>query len=320
MDELLQSRGTKRPASESGSHDLHRFVAKQREDHALALRELQNGCKRSCWSWWIFPTPPFIRNGRRVGSGLNLVYEIKDDTEGLAYIAHRLLRANYLEIVNAMNGALEAGVRPTRLLGIDVPRAESSVRYFEKLSFLGDGDKELGAVCHRALELLRPPSGGAATSSKPKIASAPPAPPAPSAPPALEAALASSTKSVDAAAAVADEAAAGGGAGLGDREGRDGVGDEGTDQVSPARGAGETGEDPLRLAVRAAVREQTAADGAVSIKHVRHHCEAALGLPADGLKKRKSELVMMVNEVIDSEGPSSPAQDQEPPAALPTHG
>ena len=149
---------TKRPSSSaavgSDPHNLQRFVSKQNEDHTRALKELQNGRKAGCWSWWIFPTPPFIRDGRRVGSGLNLVYEIKDDAEGLAYLAHPSLRTNYLEIVGAMSSSLEAGVTPTRLLGIDVPRAMSSVRYFLKLSTMGDGDETVGDACRLAIGLL----------------------------------------------------------------------------------------------------------------------------------------------------------------------
>lgn len=111
-------------------HDLQRFVRKQKHDHPTALQELSDGHKQNCWSWWIFPTPPFIRNGRRVGSGINQIYELKDNEEGLAYLGHGDLRANYLAILGAMNSSLARGVTPRRLLGIDVARAEASVKYF----------------------------------------------------------------------------------------------------------------------------------------------------------------------------------------------
>ena len=136
-------------------HNLNRFVAKQHADHGRALKELRAGRKAGCWSWWIFPTPPFVRNGERVGSGTNQVYELKDDREGLAYLAHGNLRANYLSIIDAMNSSLEGGVEPRRLLGIDVPRAEASAKYFEHLAREAD-DEQLGVACRRALELLKP--------------------------------------------------------------------------------------------------------------------------------------------------------------------
>ena len=143
---------------------LHRFVQKQAADHECALRELLEGQKMGCWSWWIFPTPPFISNGRRCGSGLNKVYEIVDDEEGLAYLKLAQLRSNYLQIVAAVNEALEAGVEPKKLLGIDVPRVEASARYFEYLAGKAE-DAELALACRTALDLL----AGAATKKQDKL-------------------------------------------------------------------------------------------------------------------------------------------------------
>mmetsp|Transcript_43970 Transcript_43970/g.143049 ORF Transcript_43970/g.143049 Transcript_43970/m.143049 type:complete len:201 (+) Transcript_43970:3-605(+) len=139
-------------------HDMQRFASKQALDHDRAVRELKDGRKAGCWSWWIFPTPPFIRNGERVGSPINQVYELADDAEGLAYLLFRdgQLRSNYLAVLDAMSGSLEEGVEPRRLLGIDVPRAVASVRYFSHLATLGDGDEALRDGCERALGLLVP--------------------------------------------------------------------------------------------------------------------------------------------------------------------
>jgi len=160
-------RFVKRTCTSSDPHNFERFVARQREDHARALRELTAGQKAGCWSWWIFPTPPFLKNGVPVGSGTNRLYELKNDAEGLAYLAYGQLRDNYLAIVDAMNQSLADGVEPHRLLGIDVPRAEASAKYFSHLAELGDGDEELGAACQRALALLRPSTGEAARCSAP---------------------------------------------------------------------------------------------------------------------------------------------------------
>ena len=150
-----------KPSAAADPYNVERFAVKQREDHARALRELRNGRKAGCWSWWVFPTPPFIRNGMRVGSPINQIYELADDAEGRAYLEHGDLRANYLAIVGAMNASLESGVAPRRLLGIDVPRAEASVRYFAHLATLASDD-ELGALCTRAQPLLKgqAPAGG----------------------------------------------------------------------------------------------------------------------------------------------------------------
>ena len=153
MDKFLVPARAVASASDD-PHNLNRFVSKQQADHARALKELRAGQKAGCWSWWIFPTPPFVRNGVRVGSGTNRVYELEDDREGFAYLAFGNLRANYLSIVSTMNSSLEGGVEPRRLLGIDVPRAEASAKYFEHLAREAD-DEELGDACRRALELLK---------------------------------------------------------------------------------------------------------------------------------------------------------------------
>jgi uncharacterized protein (DUF1810 family) len=136
-------------------HNLRRYTKQQEADHPRALRELRNGRKAGCWSWWILPTPPFIRNGQRVGSSTNWKYELKDDDEGLAYLKFGSLRKNYLEIMQAANEQLAAGTPPRKLLGIDVPRFEASAAYFRKLAQLS-GDRDLHRACARAHALLHP--------------------------------------------------------------------------------------------------------------------------------------------------------------------
>lgn len=139
----------------SDPYNLRRFTRRQETDHTRALRELRKGRKQGCWSWWIFPTPPFIRNGQRVGSPTNFEYEIENDDEGIAYLKFANLRENYLAVVGTANDQLAAGTKPAKLLGIDVPRFEASTRYFLKLGDLVD-DKELSAVCERSHALLHP--------------------------------------------------------------------------------------------------------------------------------------------------------------------
>merc|ERR1711924_492258 len=107
------------------------------------------------WSWWIFPTPPFLINGKPAGSETNRIYELKNDTEGFAYLQYGNLRENYLAILDVMNQALQDGVEPRRLLGMDVPRVEASVKYFLHLSSLEEGDQLLAEKCQQALSLLR---------------------------------------------------------------------------------------------------------------------------------------------------------------------
>merc|ERR1719263_346115 len=146
-------------ASRSGSaEDLSRYLGKQSEYHQTALEELQRGRKSSCWSWYILPTLPFIRNGQEVGSPINKRFALRDDAEGCAYVRTALLRDNYVAILEAVAAALKRGVAPRVLMGIDVPRLEASAKLFERLGGLV-GDAALGSLCGRVLSLLRGESG-----------------------------------------------------------------------------------------------------------------------------------------------------------------
>lgn len=156
-DSLKESDSDHR-ADVADPHNLVRFMEKQRKDHAEALGQLQNGRKTGCWSWWIFPTAPFIKNGCRLGSPQNMIYEIANDEERLAYLSFESypLRANYIEVVRTCVDQLSDGTAPRILLRIDVPRFEASVKYFGHLAALA-GDKELEDCCTAALKLVQKP-------------------------------------------------------------------------------------------------------------------------------------------------------------------
>ena len=131
-------------------HNVKRFVSRQAIDHSSAVRQLSAGHKSGCWSWWIMPTPPFIKNGREVGSGMNAEFAIRSDKEAKAYLRMPPLRANYIQVMTIVYEQCEAGTSPQRLLGIDVPRAEASARFFRRVADLAD-DEELARVCDRVL-------------------------------------------------------------------------------------------------------------------------------------------------------------------------
>ena len=129
-------------------HNLRRFVSKAHEYHNQALSELRSGHKASCWSWYVLPTPPFIKHGREVGSGTNRHFAIRSDEEAQAYLADEPLRRNYFEVVSAMDEQLARGVKPVRLLGIDVPRGVASVNFMGPQAHAA-GDEELSTLCER---------------------------------------------------------------------------------------------------------------------------------------------------------------------------
>lgn len=78
-------------------YDLERFLKMQELFYASALREIQNGRKRTHWIWFIFPQ---LRSLGR--SSHAFYYGIADIKEAEAYIAHPVLGARLREISQAL--------------------------------------------------------------------------------------------------------------------------------------------------------------------------------------------------------------------------
>ena len=122
------------------------------EDRLLELVDLPNAAFHQQWA------------PKRLWAEYSLRDRGRRAEEGLAYLKLAQLRSNYLQIVAAVNEALEAGVEPKKLLGIDVPGVEVSARYFEYLAGKAE-DAELALACRTALGLL----AGAATKKQDKL-------------------------------------------------------------------------------------------------------------------------------------------------------
>tara|TARA_B110001452_G_scaffold181594_1_gene152500 strand:- start:1601 stop:2275 length:675 start_codon:yes stop_codon:yes gene_type:complete len=163
------SSSRRRPSAEDDPHNLSRFVTQHQSYYSGALKELRAGRKSSCWSWYLLPTPPFIRNGVEVGSGINRMYALRTDDEARAYLTFRHpdvdLRKNYHDMMIIVAEQLTKGVSPTRLMGIDVPRLKASVAYFESLA-RGGGDAELHAICCKVMQELEMPAEARAAESE----------------------------------------------------------------------------------------------------------------------------------------------------------
>ena len=110
-------------------YNIMRFIPKHKAMFASALSEIQDGSKRTHWAWYIFPTAPYVKNGVEAGTDLNKEYALRDlppdiysgvlackaflefpTTEGVN------LRANYIEIMNAVSAQLTKQVRPETLV------------------------------------------------------------------------------------------------------------------------------------------------------------------------------------------------------------
>lgn len=79
--------------------DLERFVTAQARDYEIALQEVQAGCKRSHWMWYIFPQIQGL--GR---SETAQYYAIQSAEEAKAYLAHPIWGKRLQEISIALLG------------------------------------------------------------------------------------------------------------------------------------------------------------------------------------------------------------------------
>lgn len=79
------------------NYDLDRFLKGQARNYDAALREIQSGCKRSHWMWYVFPQIQGLGY-----SSTAQYYAIRDLGEAKAYLQHPILRERLLEISNAL--------------------------------------------------------------------------------------------------------------------------------------------------------------------------------------------------------------------------
>jgi len=110
------------------AYHLERFKQAQARDYNIALAEIRAGRKRSHWIWYVFPQLKGL--GR---SGTANFYGIEDMDEAEAYLADEELRANLIEISQAL---LELSTSdPVRVMGgIDAMKLRSSMTLFAEAS------------------------------------------------------------------------------------------------------------------------------------------------------------------------------------------
>eukprot|EP00579_Thalassiosira_antarctica_P000731 CAMPEP_0201874138 /NCGR_PEP_ID=MMETSP0902-20130614/6478_1 /ASSEMBLY_ACC=CAM_ASM_000551 /TAXON_ID=420261 /ORGANISM="Thalassiosira antarctica, Strain CCMP982" /LENGTH=283 /DNA_ID=CAMNT_0048400941 /DNA_START=46 /DNA_END=897 /DNA_ORIENTATION=- len=152
---------------------ISRFVLLQARSFSDALREIQAGEKRSCWLWFVLPTPPFVVDGIERGSHMNRHYALRTDACAVAYLRLQPqrfeggrrgggvvevevdLRRNYLDLAGGVEEQLSLrGASMEDLFGwMDAPKAVSSFRLFRRI---GEemGDVEIRDVCGRILDLV----------------------------------------------------------------------------------------------------------------------------------------------------------------------
>ena len=146
-----------RPSRCGASGLLAKFTAKYRATHADALREIRSGGKRSCWSWWVWPT-----SYRPGASGTSAEYALSDGAVR-AFVGDEYLRGCWLEMMAAVAEQLEAGVSLRTLCGIDAPGVPATCELFGRAA--AGADVEVAAVCARVREAGRAGGAGAVTGS-----------------------------------------------------------------------------------------------------------------------------------------------------------
>ena len=147
---------------------IERFIDTHKIHYDNAIAELRQGRKRSHWSWYIFPTPPYIVNGLERGSFQNQRYALRTREQTRAYLSLETteginLRLNYLETMTVVAAQLEGGRSLRQLVGsVDEPKLISSLRHFYDVAS-SIGDAQVKKVCLKAMN--------AANIEVPKLAS-----------------------------------------------------------------------------------------------------------------------------------------------------
>jgi uncharacterized protein (DUF1810 family) len=110
---------------------LKRFTDAQQNAYTTALAEIQNGCKRSHWMWFIFP--------QIHGLGFSEIsrhYAIKDLDEAEAYLRHPVLGSRLIEISQALLNSVNSNT--TEIFGSpDDLKLKSSMTLFASVPGAG---------------------------------------------------------------------------------------------------------------------------------------------------------------------------------------
>lgn len=136
---------------------LRRFVHPHMALFATALAEINQGQKESHWMWYLFPTPPFLRNGVEVGSTMNRHYALRGDDQVVAFLRYSTpdvdLRQNYLALSQAVAKQLQAGRTLRKLFPYgDDKKVRSSLQLFQRVGQTL-GDDVLHHTCRNILDL-----------------------------------------------------------------------------------------------------------------------------------------------------------------------
>lgn len=121
------------------NNSLSRFLEAQEKFYDIALAEIKNGEKESCWMWYIFPQLRGLGSSR-----MSYVYGIDGIEEAKEYFSHPILSSRLLEITQAL--LIHPNVIIEDLIGdLNVMKLQSCMTLFAFLS-------EEGSVFHKVLD------------------------------------------------------------------------------------------------------------------------------------------------------------------------
>lgn len=148
MFDRLTTKGIKRFTKAQNS----RFDDGHPRQYEVALREIRNGHKDSCWIWYVFPQLKALGK-----SEMALFYGIKDLDEAKNYLKDDILRGRLLEItVAACESALKYDLNAEKLFGwsVDARKFHASITLFHRA--IGNERKYflLDAAIRLALDLF----------------------------------------------------------------------------------------------------------------------------------------------------------------------
>lgn len=108
--------------------NLERFLQAQDKTYPYALKELQNGHKRSHWMWFIFPQMRGLGHSR-----ISNYYGISGIEEAKAYIENPILNQRLREVCETIL-ALETEDANEVFGGIDSLKLKSSMTLFDMVA------------------------------------------------------------------------------------------------------------------------------------------------------------------------------------------
>ena len=138
------------------TYDIHRFLSAQEEygQYDKALKEIEDGRKRSHWIWYVFPQMRGLGHSR-----MARVYGISSLEEAKAYWANDILRERLVRISNALLSHKEIAAED--ILGcIDAMKVQSCMTLFDLVSPHNVFEAVLDAFykgkrCEGTLDVLR---------------------------------------------------------------------------------------------------------------------------------------------------------------------